>query len=312
MTFLYCMRRVFCTGEKGTFFSKITYTVMAFVYLWTFGFLVTMVVINVNWGEPNQGDPAKWASVPATPASDTMFYALTVSDVIIDGLIMFLPMLVIWQLNLSLGRKFAISGIFLLRMLALAASITRMSYTIEFVKWMNEILNVDPLLTDLNHLLVGQNLNTQMIWWTMFEVGFGLFASCITMMQFLMRRRHVQHVNDQLMRLFGLQVKDRSQPFAEVSETKPTPRGSGSRSRHDDLYRDDRSVLSAEYMVGSIRDTAAHSRLADLKDYASDGATTVETRHIYVRKSSSASMSTTTAPSELTDVEDIHAVGRAV
>ena len=309
MAFLYCMRRVFCTGEKGTLFSKITYTIMGIVVVWTLGFVAAMVIINVNWGQPDQGDPTQWANQPASHSTDSMFYALTVSDVIIDTVIMMLPILVVFRLNLSLGRKCSISGIFMLRLLALAASITRMCYTVMFAQWMDDLLKVDPTLSDPKHLLIGQNLNTQMIWWTMFEVGFGLFASCVTTIQFLLRRQHVEYATDRIRAFLGLAVKDRRRPSTTpaASEIK-IPSHNRSGSKHGTLYQgDDRSIISAEYMIGSIRPSLSD----DLKKAEAE-TTVVGTRHVYARKNSNASLSVTEEEaSEISEYDHEH-VGRAV
>jgi len=303
IVFLYCMRRVFCTGEKGTLFSRVTYSMMALTALWTFGFMTAMVVINVNWGQPDQGSPSEWARTPATYETDKLFFAMTVSDVILDGIIAFLPLMVIWRLSLSVGRKLAISGIFALRLLALATSIIRMIYTVMFAQWMDDVLSVDPDLTDPEHFLIGTNLNTQMIWWTMFEVGFGLFASCITTIQFLMRREHIECAIDKIRSVFGLPLREHRRPSVTPRTSMGEVSHERSPSKRTRMYDDDtESTISAEYMVGSVRPSLEKSSISAI----------VEARHGYTRKSSSASLSVTEEEPSVISYEDHTSVGQAV
>ncbi|ETS81317.1 hypothetical protein PFICI_06319 [Pestalotiopsis fici W106-1] len=93
--------------------------------LWSVGFLIALIFgcgksVELHWA-PFQTIEESGCDV-STPE-----VAMVISDMVLDLAILILPIPAIWKLNMSKGRKFAVTGIFLFGLMSVAASAARMS-----------------------------------------------------------------------------------------------------------------------------------------------------------------------------------------
>ncbi|KAL4912936.1 hypothetical protein BDW62DRAFT_214615 [Aspergillus aurantiobrunneus] len=101
--------------------------------------------------------------------------ALVISDLVTDLMILALPLPVIWRLQLRWRRKVTLSLVFLVGLVAIAASIARMAIYI---------------IVTYTGLDAGYDLNrtiTTMLWWSMIEACLGLMTCCLPILSGLLR-----------------------------------------------------------------------------------------------------------------------------
>ena len=185
-------RRIFCSHNKFTVFNVLTKATLVIIFLWSLVFLIATVFqcdlhVDAAWL-----DGATY--LKECPGVDTKNIAISVSDFIIDLWIITMPIPPVsssiplgllfslrsdlflisqtWGLHLDLKRKIAVSAVFLLGLVAVAASLTRMVTNIIAVYSLN--LSVDPDL-----------FITSTMYWGMFESGMALFAACLPSLRFL-------------------------------------------------------------------------------------------------------------------------------
>ncbi|KAL4999597.1 hypothetical protein BDV10DRAFT_184229 [Aspergillus recurvatus] len=101
--------------------------------------------------------------------------ALVVSDLVTDLMILALPMPIIWRLQMKWTRKLSVSLVFLVGLLAIAASIARMAiYIIVTYTGLDAGYDLDRTVTT-------------MLWWSMVEACLGLMTSCLPVLSGLAR-----------------------------------------------------------------------------------------------------------------------------
>ncbi|KAK9786401.1 putative GNAT family acetyltransferase [Seiridium cardinale] len=117
-------RRIF-VGHKNSAFDWVSKVLIAMVVLWSVGFWMALVVgcgksVELHWA-PLQ------VLVEAGCDASTPEEAMVISDLILDLFILILPLPAIWKLNMSVGRKYAVTGIFLFGIMSIAASAARVA-----------------------------------------------------------------------------------------------------------------------------------------------------------------------------------------
>ncbi|MCJ1246595.1 hypothetical protein MMC30_003804 [Trapelia coarctata] len=151
-------RRIF----RGRLFSIASWSLIAAVIAWTiaffFGNLLECIPISINWTGSGSDDTC----VNEVP----MYLAQAYADVATDVLILVLPMPMIWKLQMPMRRKVAISGIFFLGALTVAASVAKM--IVQYFVGSN--LEQNP---DLSYYL------TPIVYWPMIEASLGITAACL-------------------------------------------------------------------------------------------------------------------------------------
>ncbi|MCJ1405167.1 hypothetical protein MMC11_008393 [Xylographa trunciseda] len=172
LSFLFFCRRLFCVTRKSLSHIVIAVMIVA-VAAWAVAFFSAFLFAC-------KGDfAAWWGSLTdfITKCVDTLMllYAFAISDVITDVIVLLLPLPMIWQLQLPFARKIGISCVFLLGLVAVAASVARLAIVNR-----NYHDGFDPSLDE--DLMI-----TEILWWTMVEVGLGLLATCLPTLRFLFR-----------------------------------------------------------------------------------------------------------------------------
>ncbi|KAI4121453.1 MAG: hypothetical protein LQ338_006351 [Usnochroma carphineum] len=164
LSFLFFYRRIFTTGIS-TWFNKATTGLIVIILVWTGAFFFALLfACKGTWS-------AWWGSVMdlSTKCVQTLKLelALVTSDFVTDVLVMVLPIPMIWRLHMSTSRKIAVTGIFLLGAVAIAASVVRM---VQFVRVIQ--VGFDPHADEDLSL-------TANLYWSMVESGLGLMAVCL-------------------------------------------------------------------------------------------------------------------------------------
>ncbi|MCJ1396026.1 hypothetical protein MMC18_008913 [Xylographa bjoerkii] len=229
LSFLFFCRRLFCVTRKSL--SHIVITLMIVVVgAWAIGFFFAFLfACKGNFA-------AWWGSLMnfITKCVNTfmLLYAFAISDVITDIIVLLLPLPMIWQLQLPLGRKIGISCVFLLGLVAVAASVTRLAVVTR-----NYLDGFDPSLDE--DLMI-----TEILWWTMVEVGLGLIATCLPTLRFLFKDLSPDWLLGNIRSVFSFRSagSQSSKSFAStinithpnLSTTSHTYRGSAERLRDTD------------------------------------------------------------------------------
>ncbi|KAM3067086.1 hypothetical protein ACMFMG_011759 [Clarireedia jacksonii] len=125
MSVLFFYHRIFCPSRTGPA-RIVIIAMMILITLWTLGFGFTCIFpcktdFSAWWG------PTKDLIKKCISPFDLLF-ALTLSDFITDALVLIIPLPLLWKLKLSIAKKISVSAIFLLGMVALAASLTRLVF----------------------------------------------------------------------------------------------------------------------------------------------------------------------------------------
>ncbi|KAK5997679.1 hypothetical protein PT974_00034 [Cladobotryum mycophilum] len=157
---LFFYRRIFCPVGSRDAFQYLTIIFIAIVMSW----VVVFVVMPFNLCGSHSVD---WAVQPGHSAKCKLTYpyfeAATISDFILDVLILILPLPKIWSLKTTTSRKVAISGVFLLALVGLGASTTRMVIIIHLVRNGRAINDED-----------GYQSNTQTAYYAILEAGLSI------------------------------------------------------------------------------------------------------------------------------------------
>ncbi|KAF7193049.1 hypothetical protein HII31_05610 [Pseudocercospora fuligena] len=130
---LFFYRRVFCTRVKRGIFDYITWVMIAIVAAWIIGFMVFTFEVcpghSVSW----YVQPGRIAS--CRPNLDYKYFdANTISDFILDVLVLGMAFPKIWSFHLTTSQKAGISSVFLLALGGVAASCARMVIITHLVR----------------------------------------------------------------------------------------------------------------------------------------------------------------------------------
>ena len=160
-------RRIFCTGSNRKFHWA-SIVMVALTIAWTIGFLVPMAIPC----KPPQMPPSPMAKLPPTHGwcSNLMAFqqAFVLSDFLMDLLVILFPVPVIWSLQMTRSRKAAVTGIFALGCLSVAASAARFAFFVPMMK---------PGFHEANSL--GAMVVGDTMFWGMMETGIALIAACL-------------------------------------------------------------------------------------------------------------------------------------
>ncbi|KAA8647058.1 hypothetical protein EYZ11_006990 [Aspergillus tanneri] len=129
-----------------------------------------------------------------------------------DIIILVLPQLRIWALHMPLGRKVAVSAVFLVGVMACAASVVRLAYTIRLYE--SDNISYSRFLAGL---------------WTIPELSIGISVACLPIMPKFFKSINLEHrlsrLGTSLQTLFsGSSSRHRSQGrSSKNSASKPDP-----------------------------------------------------------------------------------------
>ncbi|KAI0202317.1 hypothetical protein F4808DRAFT_421182 [Astrocystis sublimbata] len=164
LSFLLFYRRIFVI-EPLSKTNIILVGMCVFVFLWMWGFFfVFLFLCRLDFW-------ALWKTARAIidhciPDSYPNL-AITITDTIADVAIVVIPTPLVWRLNLTLGKKIAITAVFLLGAITVAASLTRLVLTSKILV-VGYTDDVDPIL-----------LVTSFIYWGMVESGIAIFVASL-------------------------------------------------------------------------------------------------------------------------------------
>jgi len=169
LAFLFFYKRIFCTPHRTT----VTHIIWFFIIIcsiWGISFFFSFIFIcgtrpSALWGplrdfKQHCSHILDWNMVMST------------SDFALDVVIFIFPMPLLWSLQMSTTRKFAVLAVFMVGGLTLAASITRMVIFTRAVRDLRKAYK--PTGTGSQNLII-----TAGLYWTTFECGMGLIAACL-------------------------------------------------------------------------------------------------------------------------------------
>ncbi|CAG8956368.1 hypothetical protein HYFRA_00003750 [Hymenoscyphus fraxineus] len=165
ISMLLLYRRIF----RGKIFDYVTYTLIILVSVWTVAFffanMFECVPISESWkNAPGLGgNPHCIDAIP-------MYLSQVYSDVILDAMILVVPIPLIWKLRLPTKQKIAVSSIFLIGILSIAASCAKM-IVFNFV---GHQLEGQP---DVSYFL------TPIVYWPLIEANLQIMAACMAMLR---------------------------------------------------------------------------------------------------------------------------------
>ncbi|CAD6442781.1 52bb9083-da87-4a05-81e2-c3b26ebec9d6 [Sclerotinia trifoliorum] len=133
-------RRVFVV-DNGSAFSILVWISFGIVVAWTITFFLLFLFLcgthfSAAWG--SRAGLIRYCSNSLKKEE-----GLYISEFLINILLVVMPMPMIWRLHMPLGRKLAVTGIFLLAFLALVASIIRLGIVISLTTESIATLHVD-------------------------------------------------------------------------------------------------------------------------------------------------------------------------
>ncbi|KUJ07752.1 uncharacterized protein LY89DRAFT_789440 [Mollisia scopiformis] len=172
LSVLFFYRRLLIVDKRGVF-SWVTFVAVAIIFLWTLAYLFTFIFgcglhMSAYWGSL-QGVEKYYGKGGFT--IERSFY---ISDFVTDVMILCLPMPMIWRLRIGTAKRFAVTGIFLLGAMSLAASIARMAMYEEVYRRSF----TDLASTEDRHLT-----SSTILYWSIIECSLALIAACLPILQ---------------------------------------------------------------------------------------------------------------------------------
>lgn len=173
LSILFFYRKIFCASELDRTFDIITQVIIVLVVAWTVAFGIGAIFLCK--GHPSYA----WAPVAVVAekcsAQLPFLEGYAISDFIMDVLIWALPHPKIWALHMNFERKLAITAVFFVGLLTIAASATRMAIYIKYI--VNAFAQSD-----------GETLITYLLFWTMIECGLGIIVVSLPTLRSLFGR----------------------------------------------------------------------------------------------------------------------------
>ncbi|RYP73134.1 hypothetical protein DL771_003770 [Monosporascus sp. 5C6A] len=117
---------------------------------------------------------------------------MVISDLILDLVILLLPLPSIWNLSMAAGRKLAVTGIFLVGMMSVVASIFRLAI------YLTVLYKGYGAGYDINRTA------TTMLWWSMLEGALAAIAACLPTLSFLFKDVSIWQLFSRLRSISGL------------------------------------------------------------------------------------------------------------
>ncbi|MCJ1262144.1 hypothetical protein MMC22_002014 [Lobaria immixta] len=159
---LFFFRRIFCGLGHGTVLNALTLWTLVIVVLWAVTLLMLTGLqcgthLSAFWSAPEEY--ARYCHI-----SFPFLTGFAVSDFLLDLWIICLPIPPVWRINMTLKRRLAVIGVFLLAVVGLAACIARLTVFMKINHGGRKAIT-DPRL-----------VNTKSIYLSVLEAGLSLIA----------------------------------------------------------------------------------------------------------------------------------------
>ncbi|KAI1172989.1 hypothetical protein F4777DRAFT_601123 [Nemania sp. FL0916] len=163
-SFLFFYMRIFII-QKKSFVNILLLGIVVFVALWAVAFSLATVFgcrldVEAHWGSTHDLETKCMGSM-------TVVLVLCITDFVADLAIIIIPVPLVWNLNLSTRNKVAISAVFLLGSVTVAASLTRLiiegrAVAVGFAPGSDSVLVI-----------------TEYIYWGFVECTAAILAACL-------------------------------------------------------------------------------------------------------------------------------------
>ncbi|KAI1412050.1 hypothetical protein F5Y13DRAFT_180402 [Hypoxylon sp. FL1857] len=161
---IFFARRIFVSHRYSPF-DRASWILIILSIAWSATFLA-IVIFSCG-----KNLPLRWAPIQSVDGQECGISkpqeALVISDFILDFFIIILPIPSVWSLNMSWGKKLAVTGMFLVGIMSLAAS------TAQLVIYFLVLYHSDRSGIDMNEAV------TTMLWLSMIENSVAAIASCL-------------------------------------------------------------------------------------------------------------------------------------
>ncbi|KAF2203997.1 hypothetical protein GQ43DRAFT_478558 [Delitschia confertaspora ATCC 74209] len=176
LSFLFFYKRVFCTPAT-TARIIIIWTTITLSAIWGIAFFFGFLFVCGTDFVAFWGIPLRFNAHCHRLLAENIW--LSSSDFVLDVLVFIIPLPLIWKLHMSMTRKLALLTIFAVGALTLAASATRMIIYVNAVQSLKKAYKSSKT----NNLTI-----TTGLYWTTFECGLGLIASCLPPLYILLKQ----------------------------------------------------------------------------------------------------------------------------
>ncbi|KAF2496998.1 hypothetical protein BU16DRAFT_526054 [Lophium mytilinum] len=155
---------------RGRTFNIINWALIALVSMWMIGYffanLLECVPISHSFINAPGINLDRKHCIDAVP----MYLSQVYSDLVLDALILIVPLPLIWKLHLPVKQKIAVCCIFLLGVMAVAASCAKMI----IFNFVGHQLELEP---DVSYFL------TPIVYWPMIQAALQIIGACLPMLR---------------------------------------------------------------------------------------------------------------------------------
>ncbi|KAL9017883.1 MAG: hypothetical protein Q9185_004791 [Variospora sp. 1 TL-2023] len=168
---------------QGKWFQSAVWLMIGIDFVWTVTFffcnLLQCYPISINWESLVGNVKDKCIDV------NRVIVAQCWTDVASNVVILALPMPSIWAMQMSVRRKLAVCGIFLLGLMTVAAGIAKLVvfYNILYIADNDTALTLDSPALDLSYNTDLAGLQTPIVYWPMIESGVGIVGACLPLLR---------------------------------------------------------------------------------------------------------------------------------
>jgi len=180
LSIMFFYRRLFVVGRRSwSHIISVAIIIMVICWFFVFQFVFLLscgihIAAGAGWVSP-----AEEAALCPGNGNHQVEEAMTFSDLFLDLIIFFFPFPAIWSLHLDKGRKWALSSVFLVGLLAIVASILRLAY-------------YHQILPHSNWAIDSNLVTSTAFYWSYLEAGLSLIAACMPSLSYLRKHRFLR------------------------------------------------------------------------------------------------------------------------
>ncbi|KAI9701316.1 MAG: hypothetical protein M1820_006538 [Bogoriella megaspora] len=249
LSFVLFFKHIF-TGTIGLskVFGYVCWIMIALVLGWTVAFFLALLLSC-----PGARPYLFWKLGMPVCGGLPLQYAFGLTDTLLDGLVIFMPLPMIWQLHMSTPRKFAVAAGLLLGAFAVVASVIRLIIEYQARDDLLHVRDVDVLL-----------LITKVQFWFFFESSIALIAACLPLIYGAIRGRTAAIVRD-VFGSMGMTNRSKTQNSGGSKERKEVENNrSGSSSSNHPIVQSWIGPASADaYAMKSFHKKGPHLEFSE-------------------------------------------------
>lgn len=201
---MFFYRRIFAPAHNVVF-NIASWVLIVIMVCWALSFFWATVFLcdtNFSYLWTNLENQTKCTNTVAE------MEGLAISDVITDALILLFPLPSIWRLQMKTKQKVAVTVIFMVGALAIAASATRLS------------IQLQTLSVEFDSKSDEDFISTAALYFLILEAGFGLCAVCLPSLAGSLKLKAVQNLIDAFTSIFSTRSSRSRESFRSNHATR--------------------------------------------------------------------------------------------